>query len=536
MEHLVANLSATSSTRKEMLNNREHLVVEATLLVPGVLSGNRGPILYTHEEVGKDVSIWNGVPIVLRHPYKNGQPITARQPSVLNAVGMGTVLNARMEDGKLRADLWFDIENSKKVDAETFKRIENGQVEELSTGLFAQSKETEPSEFGGKSYSLMAINLKADHLAILPDEIGACSINDGCGVNNSTDIPEEDCNVVNASMRDGGREEDEFGFTVNAELPKGRKLNKPFRTPSSKKKFGVYTKNDKGNVVLVRFGDSNMEIKRDDPESRRNFRSRHNCNEPGPKWKARYWSCKMWSDKPVSEIVNEAEAIDQQIEFVTANSSEGSGSDITFPQEKDGDMKKSELIDQVIANGCGCYEETDREILNSFEETKLQKLIDNGKQHSALVEFKTNAEKAVDNESDDEEEDVSNGKKKGGKEKVMNNAGLGMGEQARSFDEELASLSPQLQAIINGAKEIIDERKQELVNQLLSNAEEGQRESLTPVYNAMSRDNLQILVNAIPKKKDEPEDKSPQFGFIATNNRLNGQSNRQYFEELVETH
>lgn len=85
------------------------------------------------------------------------------------------------------------------------------------------------------------------------------------------------------------------------------KLNKPFRTPSGPKKFGVYVRNDKGNIVLVRFGDKNMSIKRDDPERRKNFRARHGCDNPGPKWKAKYWSCKMWSSKPVSEIASEEE-------------------------------------------------------------------------------------------------------------------------------------------------------------------------------------------------------------------------------------
>jgi hypothetical protein len=79
-------------------------------------------------------------------------------------------------------------------------------------------------------------------------------------------------------------------------------LNKPFRTPDGPKKFSVYVKNDKGNVVKVNFGDPNMEIKRDDPERRANYRARHNCDDPGPKWKANYWSCKMWSSKPVSKI------------------------------------------------------------------------------------------------------------------------------------------------------------------------------------------------------------------------------------------
>jgi hypothetical protein len=76
----------------------------------------------------------------------------------------------------------------------------------------------------------------------------------------------------------------------------GRKvtLNKPFRTPDGPKKFAVYTKNGSGNVVIVRFGDPNMKIKKNIPERRKNFRARHNCDNPGPKWKARYWSCRAW--------------------------------------------------------------------------------------------------------------------------------------------------------------------------------------------------------------------------------------------------
>lgn len=71
-------------------------------------------------------------------------------------------------------------------------------------------------------------------------------------------------------------------------------LNKPFRTPDGPKKFSVYVKNEKGNVVKVNFGDPNMKIKKNIPERRKSFRARHNCENPGPKWKARYWSCKAW--------------------------------------------------------------------------------------------------------------------------------------------------------------------------------------------------------------------------------------------------
>lgn len=72
------------------------------------------------------------------------------------------------------------------------------------------------------------------------------------------------------------------------------KLGKPFRTPDGPKKMSVYVKNDKGNVVKVNFGDPNMEIKKDNPKRRKSFRARHNCDNPGPRWKARYWSCRAW--------------------------------------------------------------------------------------------------------------------------------------------------------------------------------------------------------------------------------------------------
>jgi major membrane immunogen (membrane-anchored lipoprotein) len=72
------------------------------------------------------------------------------------------------------------------------------------------------------------------------------------------------------------------------------KLNKPMQGDSAK--FKVYVKNDKGNVVKVNFGAKGKKnrIKKSDPGRRASFRARHNCDSPGPRYKARYWSCKKW--------------------------------------------------------------------------------------------------------------------------------------------------------------------------------------------------------------------------------------------------
>ncbi len=85
-------------------------------------------------------------------------------------------------------------------------------------------------------------------------------------------------------------------------------LDKPFRMPAgSTKKFGVYVKSG-DKVKKVTFGDPNMEIRRDDPDARRNFRSRHSCDAATDKTTPRYWSCRMWEEgTSVSEMTNKAE-------------------------------------------------------------------------------------------------------------------------------------------------------------------------------------------------------------------------------------
>ena len=76
----------------------------------------------------------------------------------------------------------------------------------------------------------------------------------------------------------------------------GRKvtLNKPFLTPDGPKKRSVYVKNAKGNVIKVNFGQKGVAIKKHLPKHRKSYRARHGCSNPGPKWKANYWSCKAW--------------------------------------------------------------------------------------------------------------------------------------------------------------------------------------------------------------------------------------------------
>lgn len=102
---------------------------------------------------------------------------------------------------------------------------------------------------------------------------------------------------------------DEYGAVENVNLNeaeyKGKEVELGKPTKGDVKKFKVYVKNAKGNVVKVNFGDPNMEIKRDDPERRKAFRARHKCSDAKDRTTPKYWSCKMWSKTSVSKILGD---------------------------------------------------------------------------------------------------------------------------------------------------------------------------------------------------------------------------------------
>lgn len=74
---------------------------------------------------------------------------------------------------------------------------------------------------------------------------------------------------------------------------KNVKLNKPFRTPSGPRKFAVYTKNQSGNIIKVGFGEPGMRVNNNNPDKARSFRKRMRCDNPGPRWKPRWWACNV---------------------------------------------------------------------------------------------------------------------------------------------------------------------------------------------------------------------------------------------------
>lgn len=182
METVVANLIA-GKVRRATLHGREYLVAPLTLIVPGVLNGSKGPLFYPADEIAKNSDAWNGVSILVQHPNVGGTNVSARDPEVVNRQEIGRVFRVR-SNGKLRAEGWFDVEATKRIDNRILGMLEAGQKIEVSTGLYTDN---EPAENGakhkGQAYSYVARNYRPDHVAVLLDQKGACSVDDGCGVN-----------------------------------------------------------------------------------------------------------------------------------------------------------------------------------------------------------------------------------------------------------------------------------------------------------------------------------------------------------------
>lgn len=184
MERLTSNFQKT--TRRETLHGRSFLVAPLTLIVPGVLNGSQGSLFYSREEIAKNVDAWNDMPLTVRHPKdSSGKSVSGRTPASNEDHGVGRVYNAKIVDGALVGEGWFDIQATKNLSPDIAVALEDNRQIELSTGLFTDNKKAPAgSEHNGEPFSFFATNLRPDHLAILPDQVGACSLDDGCGVLN----------------------------------------------------------------------------------------------------------------------------------------------------------------------------------------------------------------------------------------------------------------------------------------------------------------------------------------------------------------
>jgi hypothetical protein len=160
---------------------KAHLVVPVVMMVEGVHNGSQGALLHTIDELGKFPDSWNGIPVVIYHPTKDDEPVSANSPEIIDTRTVGRVYNTNVEGKKLKAEVWFDEDKLNTISEDTLQAINDSKEIEVSLGMFTENEEKE-GEYEGEKYVGIAHNHRPDHLAILPDQKGACSCEDGCGI------------------------------------------------------------------------------------------------------------------------------------------------------------------------------------------------------------------------------------------------------------------------------------------------------------------------------------------------------------------
>ena len=164
-----------SGERRETFRGKEHLVVLLVMLRQTVVNGAFVPLAELKPQG------WNGVPVTIGHPEVNGALVSANAPQVIEQWQIGTIFNAKVEGDKLKAEAWIDVEAANAKRPGIIDLLESGEGMDVSTGYFATGT-PERGAFNSKRYTEVHTDLKPDHLALLPDEAGACSWEDGCGV------------------------------------------------------------------------------------------------------------------------------------------------------------------------------------------------------------------------------------------------------------------------------------------------------------------------------------------------------------------
>ncbi len=179
IQNLTCNL-LPKLVRNDSMEGRDFLVVPMVILTEGVHRGSGGPLYYPKEELSKTPEVWNHKPVVVYHPEINGQGVSACDPTILTNRKVGLMMNTKFEKGRLRSEAWLEKDRVNAIDERIMAAVENNEMMELSTGVFVD-QEAESGEWKGEEYSGIARNYRPDHLALLPDKIGACSIADGAG-------------------------------------------------------------------------------------------------------------------------------------------------------------------------------------------------------------------------------------------------------------------------------------------------------------------------------------------------------------------
>jgi len=410
------------AVRQESLEGKEYYVAPVIMLTEGVHNGSTGPLFYPAAEIKKSAKSWNGVPVTLPHPTtEDGVPVSANSPEMIDAFRVGQIFNSNYSDGKLKAEAWLDIEKLAALGkVGIVDNIKKNQKMEVSTGLFSDEDDS-PGKWNEEDYIAAVSNFRPDHLALLPDTVGACSWEDGCGIR------------------------DNFSNTRSLD----QTMNSIYQIFSAKSTDAI------GYYVLEVYKDHLIyeKYKRKSADAPVLYKQNYSIDKNN-----------------VAELTGQPQEVKRQVKYVTVN----------IKQQEEGKMSKKKTNDKccpekvqlLIENESTPFEETDRDWLESMTEEQIDKLAP-----------KTNEGEGGDNSDGNEgtrssSEDIQNAANKGAGE-GDNNSEEGVPitdiqqnqntQTPQTVEQYIQNAPVEMQGVLNEGLAMHRQQKKALIDGLLAN-------------------------------------------------------------------
>ena len=218
---IVAHIAA-ATTRREWLDGREYLVARVVPIVEAVLNDYMIPA----EEIAACLASWSDLPLPIGHPQNEyGDYMSGKSPAMV-AQSVGRFFSPTMDGARLVGEAWLDIEKCQRLGgdaAEVLRRVEANEIVEVSTAFYPQTT-MQQGVFNGTPYRGVHRNLHPDHLALLPNGIGACHAGMGCGIRAAQAA--HACGCVGACTC----EEGEDAMEIDADVKQPGKVRQALRT------------------------------------------------------------------------------------------------------------------------------------------------------------------------------------------------------------------------------------------------------------------------------------------------------------------
>lgn len=419
LRHLMSSL-----VRRETLEGREYLVAPTVLMTEGV----HNETLYSNDELSKFPEAWNGRPLVLFHPMKDGTPVTANSPEQQVRSQVGKLFHTKVDNARLKSEAWIDLQKALELEVgkELIELLENNGKVEVSTGLFVD-EEIVDGEWNGEPYHRVAYNYRPDHLALLPGGKGACSWEDGAGLPRINSESEEgNTNVVRAAIKDLAMT---LGFRV-------QEISHDSIRSNLQSMVRDHLDPDKNQFAFIRdVFDKSFVYETESEGELKMFRQGYTVGE----------------DDSV-HLVDEPMEVMLKVEYVTVNSEENkNGTTDNNKQEGGSVMDRKTRVEALIANQASGWTEEDREVLMNLADVQFDK-----------IEKTAPKKEDVPPEPKKEEEPTTNAKKDGEEKPADKVTTL---EAFLSSTEVPAEVRSVLRANIREQKA----RKAELVGKLKAN-------------------------------------------------------------------